>query len=370
MWVLLWGVTGARTIERVGIAPLSTDDFADLLLRGLDVADFHAAADRALERLVPYDSSCWLGLDPATLLPTSHFTRESLADQLLAIAENEFLEDDVNKFADLARATRPVATLWEATRGRPETSRRHREILSPLGYADGDELRAVLREDGVAWGCVVLHRRTGPFSSREIDAVAHVADHCLGEGLHRAVLTTALRSQGSTDLPGFLVVGPDDRVEQTSPAARTLLPELVDNTPESPRLPLVLTTLVARVRGHASDAAEASIRLPRRSGGWTVLYGSVLGTPDDRRVGIMAVPEAAPQVPASLAEAYGLTPREREVMGEVMQGRSTREIAERLRVTEYTVQDHLKKVFAKAGVRSRRELVTKVFGEHYAPRLL
>ena len=67
--------------------------------------------------------------------------------------------------------------------------------------------------------------------------------------------------------------------------------------------------------------------------------------------------------------AYGLTEREQQVTGLVLQGESTSSIAKQLVVSAHTVQQHLKSIFEKTAVRSRRDLVGKVFFSHYEPRL-
>lgn len=69
-----------------------------------------------------------------------------------------------------------------------------------------------------------------------------------------------------------------------------------------------------------------------------------------------------------LMSAYGLTERERDVTRLILQGSSTTQIARQLVVSAHTVQQHLKNIFDKTGVRSRRDLVAKVFFAHYEPR--
>jgi len=72
---------------------------------------------------------------------------------------------------------------------------------------------------------------------------------------------------------------------------------------------------------------------------------------------------AAEDVHQLVSRACGLSARERELVALVLEGLDTRELATRMLISTYTVKDHLKSVFDKAGVHSRRELVTSLLGQ-------
>ena len=344
--------------------------FVRLIHRTLDLPAYFDAVDRTLQRCLPFDASCWLSLDPGTELPTSHVSRQFGFAHLMALVANEYLEDDVNKFALLGRAERPVGILSRATGGNLSRSARYVDTLAPNGYADGDELRAVFRDGAEAWGAVALHRRQGTFEESDATLVAELGS-LVAHGIRRAILRTAATDDRGSEPPGLIVLRGDDSIESLTPAASRWLGDVFDSTIASEPTPLTVVSVANKARRAAGGDSDdlASVRLPTRSGGWLRMDASLL---DDRPRGRVAVIISAardPEVAGLIAQAYGLSARERDVTRLVLHGRSTHEIAAGLHVSPYTVQDHLKSIFEKVGVRSRRELVAQLFLQQYAPKL-
>jgi len=74
----------------------------------------------------------------------------------------------------------------------------------------------------------------------------------------------------------------------------------------------------------------------------------------------LALSESDAGLPADFVEEHAITPREQEMILQVIQGLTNREIADRSFVSLKTVEAHLYNVFRKGGVKNRVELVRKV----------
>ena len=123
------------------------------------------------------------------------------------------------------------------------------------------------------------------------------------------------------------------------------------------------------MRTAGSTTRSPAARVRTAAGRWLVVRGSALGEGPDAPVAILLEAAHRPELAPLVADAYGLTERERLVTELVAQGFPTNTMADRLQVSAYTVQDHLKAIFAKSGTSSRGDLVARLFFDHYAPRL-
>ena len=63
----------------------------------------------------------------------------------------------------------------------------------------------------------------------------------------------------------------------------------------------------------------------------------------------------APEAPTAERDPFGLTPREREVLGLLSEGRTNRQIADHLFISESTAGVHVSNILGKLGVANRGE---------------
>jgi DNA-binding CsgD family transcriptional regulator len=332
---------------------------------GLEPEALRAAVLPRLRKAVPVDALWWATVDPATLLYTQAHREELPSDTGPYFVENEFLRDDVNKWTELASNRSGVRTLADATDGKLARSPRYRDIFEPLGLAD--ELRAVLRSRGAVWGFLCLHRERGAvFSAQEQGFIHRIAPH-LAEAVRLGLLVQCAARDDLVESPGLILLAPDNSVIGRNPAADQWLDEL--NWQEAGDIPIEIHSLAARLRRADASTSLSPLRVRTKSRRWIILQASWVSG-EDRSVVAVIIQEATPEEVAPIVmSAYGLSEQERAVSGLVFQGRSTHEISQHLLIAENTVQDHLKSIFNKTGVRSRRELVATVFRQRYLRRL-
>jgi DNA-binding CsgD family transcriptional regulator len=349
-------------------------ELVQLVHRGVGVREFSLGAAQILARSVPFDGVSVLTMDPATRLVTSAFVENGLrGEAAVRIAEIEHYERDVNTFGALARSGRRAASLSETTGGDLGRSLRHRELRAPNGL--GDELRVVLTCDAATWGGLTLGRAVDrePFARADVALLRSVSGY-LAEGLRRALLLTALsgRRHAEDRSAGLALVAADNSIAAADSTAEAWLAELAATGPDTP-VPPVVIAVASRARSKA-DAREpggalAHARVRTPSGLWLTVRGSVLGHGDGAQTAVMLERAGPHELAPLIADAYELTGRERAVTQLAALGLATDAIADRLQLSQWTVQDHLKSVFEKVGVSSRGELVARIFFEQYAPRL-
>jgi DNA-binding CsgD family transcriptional regulator len=326
----------------------------------LDAEDARRSAIAELHRAVGFERWCWPLTDPESALSIGGIGEIDLWPSLPRLVALEH-GGDVTSKPRLLAAGRASVALSSATGGDLTRSRRWRECLRPYGI--GDELMTVCRDRHGCWGSVELMRDTGqpPFDEDDAQLLADVAP-ILGTLLRRSVAGGLRKNRAGAEprAPGTLILDAELRPNGWTPPFRARLAELPRSGPDPEALPPAVYELAARVLAAPGEpiGLPNRVRMRAPSGRWSVIEGAELEGTDARQVAITIRDATSEEVVDVLCKLHDLTGRERELVALMLHGLSTDQLARALYISPYTVKDHLKAIFDKTGVRSRRELLS------------
>jgi len=158
---------------------------------------------------------------------------------------------------------------------------------------------------------------------------------------------------------GVVILDAVGSVTSVNDAAERWLAQIPEcDWPSSSQLPVPLLAAAAAVGtgGAGHEPRTPSVRLRTVRGDWLSVHASLLHGSDDRST-VLVLEEPGPGDVASLIlDSHGVTSSQARVVALVLRGYSTKQIVAQLAISQYTVQEHLRAVFDKLGVRSRQEL--------------
>jgi len=320
-----------------------------------------ALVRRALKVMQPYLGTRlinWCTLNPWTLQPNTIYFPINL-NALPFFKPARRITDSLRRFdADkdrpfslhwMIRNSHVAATLHNVYNGDLEKSGRlSRPELTLLGIKD--ELRLLLQHNQQTWGVISAIHRKRHFTQSEVKMMRTIGP-LLGDATRASFVHTLTTASPSEDTaPGVLMMDRKWCISESSREADRLLG---DETTRG--MPMWLDQL----RPSQEVAAPPSLVVLTSNGPVTAHSSNLNGKP------LVFVERSKPMIIAELLmRTYGLSLRERQVVAAVFRGWPTRKIAFELDIADWTVQDHLKSVFSKVGVKSRLELTSHLLFSH------
>ncbi len=325
-----------------------------------DARTFRTDVLRELHRAVGFDAHVWLLTDPVTTVGSDPHADVPAFGQLPSLIKFKYLTA-VNRWTDLIARRVEVASLVEATGADLPKSLLWREVLHDFGVSDVASI--VMADRYGCWGFLDLWRSTpNAFDDDELAFLRALAP----------VLTRALRVRQSVTFstvpparlrasgPVVLVLSENLEVVSRTGAAEEWLRTLLPADPGLPAVPASVYNSAAQLLAveHKVDSHEARARVHLAEGTWITVRAARMGS--QIAVSLEATsPEERLEV---FALAHGMSAREAELLGMLADGSDTKLIAQRMCLSELTVQDHLKSIFAKSQTHSRRFLLAQIVG--------
>jgi len=319
---------------------------------GLGARPLRIAVIEELRRAIDFEGYVWVLTDPVTCVGVDPLADVPGVSDLAKTIRLKYATS-LNRWTTLTG----VAGLGDLA----ATSSLWREVQQPLGVVD--VASAVFRDVHGCWGFLDLWLRE-PLLPDQRGLLTSVLEE----------VTTALRAAQAETLrrlpsgrlehpgPATLLLDADLRIQGSTPGMEDRLRRLLPTPDGLAPVPAAALNVAAqllaveeRVDGHDPEA-----RTHLGDGRWVAVRAARLRPSDTISVSV------EPTTPAERLDlcvrAFGLTAREADIVRSVARGLDTASIARELHLASYTIQDHLKSVFTKTGVGSRRDLVPLLSG--------
>jgi DNA-binding CsgD family transcriptional regulator len=347
----------ARSRERVVRICDSATDARTLRLRLLE----------EIRRVVGFDAYAWLLTDPETSVGSAPLADVPCLPELPRLIALKYLTG-INRWTSMRGA--PVALLQEATGGDRSRSLLWRDLLCRYGI--GDVASLVFRDRFGCWGFLDLWRsgtseRFGPGDAAFLGAIAGPVTSALRRSQAHAFAGGSGSRGRRRPGPVVLLLSPALEVLRQTPETQEYLRILVPPAADRPPVPASAYNVAAQLL-----AVEAGVdpnppwaRVYMSDGVWVTLRAARIGSAGaiaDSDIAVTIEETTPPDRVALFARASGLSARESELLSHLVTGADTRELAGRMFLSEHTVQDHLKSIFAKSSTHNRRTLLSHILG--------
>jgi len=319
-----------------------------------------------IRQVVGFDAYAWLLTDPETTVGASPLAAVPCLPELPRLIRLKYLTE-VNRWTTLEAAH--VQSLHAATDGDLSRSLLWKGLLARYGVIDMVSL--VFKDPFGCWGFLDLWRSgtQTPFEPAEAAFLTALVEP----------VTTALRRcQANTFVdrtprdhrrlgPVVLLLSPDLEVLGQTPETQDFLRVLVPPPPGHAPIPASAYNVAAQLLAAEAhvDQNPPSARVHLSGGLWMTLRAARIegaGPSQDRDIAVTIEDTSPPDRVTLFARAFGLSSRESELLTQLATGIDTRELARRMFLSEHTVQDHLKSIFAKTSARNRRTLLARTLG--------
>jgi DNA-binding CsgD family transcriptional regulator len=355
----------ARTRAAERVAALGAVGLADRDLRREVLAVLRGALD--------FGAYVWLLTDPVTKVGTAPLAEVPCLDELPALIKAKYAAP-VNRWTALLRQASPAGLLSRAADDELAGSRAWRELIGR--YRIRDVASVVFADHHGCWGFLDLWREDtqGCFRAADAEFLAGLAAPLASALRGCQARTFAEPAAAHQRDAGPVVLTLDDslRIVSRTAASQAWLNVLLPPGPGEQAIPAAVYNVAAQLLAAeaGTDSHPAYARAHLTSGFWLAIRAARLSVDQDpgapARGGAtiaVTIEEASAADRLDLfTRAFGLTAREHQMLALLATGSDTRAMARQLSLSELTVQDHLKSVFAKTGVRDRVALLSRALG--------